>query len=402
MVGRMTALRLTPMRKTALGAADLAGSPRAADLAGSPRAADLAGSPRAPVSGSGWRVGQVIDARYEIVELLWSGASAHVCRVRHRVLGRCFALKTLRAERLRNPAAVERLLREARALASLNHPNIISVLDSGWLPSGEPYFIMEYAEGVALDCWLRQGPIDTDVAVEVASSICEALEAAHQLGIVHRDLKPENVWVDRRGGVCSVKVLDFGLAQVSGQLRLTHPSTTHGTPEYMSPEQAMGAPIDGRSDLYALGVMLYEMLCGRLPFEAESTVGVTQQHRYAPVPPFRRWLPLDSGAFRLEPIVGRCLEKTPQARFESAAQLWRALAPLRARRETLKLPGATRLAPSSGASWLEPPASSLREAPPARRLSHTALLLWIVIGSCLGALLYALYLWGAVFAGHGV
>src|SRR5262245_61349569 len=108
MVGLMTALRLTPVRDTAPGA-----------------------GPQ-----SGWRVGQVIDGRYQIVELLWSGATAHVCRVRHRVLGRCFALKTLRAERSRNPAAVERLLREARALASLNHPNIISVLDSGWLPSG--------------------------------------------------------------------------------------------------------------------------------------------------------------------------------------------------------------------------------------------------------------------------
>ena len=366
----MTALRLTPVRNTAPG--------------------------HGPQSG--WRLGEVIDGRYQIVDLLWSGATAHVCRVRHRVLGRCFALKTLRAERSRNPAAVERLLREARALASLNHPNIISVLDSGWLPSGEPYFIMEYAAGEALDRWMQQGPIDADVAVEVASSICEALEAAHQLGIVHRDLKPENVWVDRRGGACSVKVLDFGLAQVAGQLRLTHPSTTHGTPEYMSPEQAMGAAIDGRSDLYALGVMLYEMLCGRLPFEAESTVGVIHQHRYAPMPPFRRWLPPDSAALRLEPIVARCLEKTPQARFESAAQLWRALAPFRARRETLKLlPGAARLAPSSPgypASRL-PPASALHETPPARRLSHAALLLWIGVGSCLGGLLYALYLWGA-------
>ncbi|HEU4580748.1 MAG TPA: serine/threonine-protein kinase [Polyangiaceae bacterium] len=348
-------------------------------------------------------MGQVIDGRYEIIELLWSGATAQVCRVRHRVLGRCFALKTLRAERSRNPAAVERLLREARALASLNHPNIIAALDSGWLPSGEPYFIMEYAEGVALDRWLQQGPIDPDLALEIASSICEALEAAHRLGIVHRDLKPENVWVDRRGGVCSVKVLDFGLAQVSGQLRLTHPSTTHGTPEYMSPEQASGAALDGRSDLYALGVMLYEMLCGRLPFEAESTVGLIQQHRYAPVPPFERWLPATSSAFRLEPIVARCLEKAPQARFESAAQLWRALAPFRARRQTLRLlSGPPRLGFVPAAFGLGPPASSLHEAAPKRRLKHAALLLWILVGSCLGGLLYALYLWGAVFAGQNL
>src|SRR4051812_34122199 len=176
----MTALRLTPVKHTASGFGS-----------------ECSGSEWHRPEG-GFRVGQVIDDRYQIVELLWRGATAHVCRVRHHILGRFFALKTLRAERGRNPELVERLLREARALASLNHPNIISVVDSGWLPSGEPYFVMEYAEGVALDRWLQDGPIDADVALEVAIGICDALEAAHRLGIVHRDLKPENVWVERR------------------------------------------------------------------------------------------------------------------------------------------------------------------------------------------------------------
>jgi serine/threonine-protein kinase len=182
-------------------------------------------------------------------------------------------------------------------------------------------------------------------------------------------------------------VLDFGLAQVSGQLRLTHPSTTHGTAEYMSPEQATGAPSDARSDLYSVGVLLYEMLCGRLPFDADSYLGLTQQHRYAPVPPFQRWLPPESRAFRLEPIVRRCLEKEPEPRFASAAELGRALAPYRAGGQTLKLPSS----PLRPAIEL-PVARNLRASAAPRRLSYATLLWWVVVGTGVGGLLYELLL----------
>jgi serine/threonine protein kinase len=364
MVGLMTARRLTPVKHTAPG--------------------------QGPAQG--WHVGQLIDDRYEIVELLSSGAMARVCRVRHRVLGRTLALKALRAEWSRDHDSVRRLLREARALASLEHPNIISVLDCGWLPSGEPYFVMEYAEGVSLERWMSEGPVDADVAVEVAAGICDALDAAHRLGIVHRDLKPENVWVDRRAGLCAVKVLDFGLAQVSGQERLTRPSVAHGTAEYMSPEQAAGETIDARSDLYALGVMLYEMLCGRLPFDADAYVGLAHQHRYAPVPPFRRWLPPSSGAFKLEPLIRRCLEKAPALRFESAAQLGFALAPFRAKGKTLRLPGLARKQPPAKPLSLQRKRGfwgtrPLRARRATGRLSYATLLLWVVIGAFAGGLL---------------
>jgi len=334
-------------------------------------------------------VGQLIDHRYQVVELLWSGVTAYVYRVRHPVLGRTFALKTLRAECCSDAEWVQRLSREARMLATLSHPNIVAVVDSGWLPTGEPYFVMEYAEGVSLESWIREGPLEPDVAAEVGIGICDALEAAHALGIVHRDLKPENVWVERRGGVCSVKVLDFGLAQSRGQRRLTHPSTTYGTPVYMSPEQAEGVSADGRTDIYSLGVALYEMLCGRPPFDADSYLGLAHQHRYAPPPPFSRWLRPGSAALRLEPVVARCLEKDATRRFESAARLRDALEPFRARGETLRL---------------TPPAARARlrgwklrtEAQPqpvvtgdaaATRLRFSTLGWWMLVGSCLGGLI---------------
>src|SRR6185436_4048760 len=165
----MTALRLTPVKNTARGfRAEGFRTERfrtqgsGTEESGAENSGREDSGTERQGSESSFRVGQLIDGRYQIVELLWKGATAHVCRVRHRILGRFFALKTLRAEWGRNPELVQRLLREARALASLNHPNIISVVDSGWLGSGEPYFVMEYAEGVALDGWLREGPIDVD------------------------------------------------------------------------------------------------------------------------------------------------------------------------------------------------------------------------------------------------
>ena len=336
-------------------------------------------------------VGDVIDERYEIVDLLSSGATSEVYRVRHRVLGRTLALKTLRTECARDAEACGRLLREAKALGALDHPNIVTVTDWGWLREGEPYFVMEYVAGVPLERLLEtQVPLDPGVAVEVAVGVCEALEAAHRLGIIHRDLKPDNIYVVSRRGQNQVKVLDFGLARVLGHGRLTRPNTTQGTPEYMSPEQAMGREVDARTDLYSLGVTLYQMLCGQRPFGADSYMALAHQQMYAPVPPFRQWLPEQSAALALEAVVARCLEKDRDARFTSARQLANALGPHRVPDKTLRLPRLRRSLPSS----------SFADSQRSRQTLHYGKVLhWVVVGCCLGALMLVLVYW--LGAGHG-
>lgn len=357
-------------------------------VASSPAPATGAAETRARRAGP-FAVGQTIDGRYQVAEVLANGPSADVYRVRHRVLGRSLALKALRPECSRDTELCGRFLREAKALGALDHPNIVKITDSGWLAAGQPYFVMEYVEGVPLERLLAQrGPLAAAQAIEAALGICEALEAAHQLGIIHRDLKPDNVYVVSRGGESTVKVLDFGLARVVGEARLTRPNTTQGTPEYMSPEQAMGREVDARTDLYSLGVTLYEMLCGRRPFMADSYVALAHQHMYAPPPPFRQWLTESSPALALEPMVARCLQKDPRARYSSARELALVLSPLRSSDRTLRLPVGGR-----GAPPVAPRA--VRPKPPSRMgsLRYGRLLHWAVVGCCLGTLTLVLVYW---------
>jgi serine/threonine-protein kinase len=268
-------------------------------------------------------LGTIVDNRYQVIGLLGEGGMGSVYRVRHTSLGRFFALKALRRDMSTESDLAQRFMREAKAAAAISHPNVVHITDFGTLPSGQPYFVMELFEGRSLAWLIRHGgPIPAARAVRILRQVCEALGAAHAAGIIHRDLKPDNIHV---GGVLAdreiVKVLDFGLAKVAGASRLTRAGIVFGTPHYMSPEQALGEPVDHRADMYALGIVMYEMFTGKVPFEADTYMGVLTKHMYmAPAPP-SQVLGGTRELGALETVTLRCLEKKPERRYADMAEL---------------------------------------------------------------------------------
>ncbi len=272
-------------------------------------------------------LGSIVDDRYEVLAVIGEGGMGRVYRVRHRRLGRSFAMKALRLDLARESVLTERFIQEARAAAVLTHPNVVQINDFGTLASGQPYFVMELLEGRTLTRILREeGPIDPLRCLTIARQIAEALAAAHSMGVIHRDLKPDNVILIRPTGAhMTVKVLDFGLAKVAVSSRLTRPGVVFGTPHYMSPEQASGEPFDHRVDIYALGIMMFEMVTGRVPFEADTYMGVLSKHMYA-APPKPREYHAPAGALSgFEEIIAGCLAKNPVERWPSMTDLARRL-----------------------------------------------------------------------------
>jgi len=279
--------------------------------------------PDAPTSGADPYIGATIDGRYEVESLIGEGGMGVVYRCTHTIIGKKVAMKVLRADMARSEEVVGRFLNEARSASSIGNPHIIDISDFGRLPDGATYFIMEYLEGTSLSGAAERGPLALDRVGTIAIQLCEALAAAHDVGIVHRDLKPENIFLVRRGSQRDfVKVLDFGIAKVgSTGGRFTQAGQVFGTPHYMSPEQAAGTNVDHRADIYAVGVLLYELVTGRLPFDADTFMGILSQHMYKePEPPstFLQFQRLDPD---LERIILCCLKKDPDDRYQRMADL---------------------------------------------------------------------------------
>jgi serine/threonine-protein kinase len=270
-------------------------------------------------------VGMVLDSRYRVSRILGEGGMGIVYEAFHQRIDRKVAIKVLREDFSSRPDVVERFRREAKSASRIGHPNIVDVMDFGDTPLGSSYFVMEMLEGEDLaDLLSREVRLSPSRAVAIAYQCCRALAAAHEKGIVHRDLKPENIFLLERGGFPDfVKLVDFGVAKMteldhaegSGGRKLTRTGMIFGTPEYMSPEQANGQPLDHRVDIYALGIILYETLTGSVPFEGESFMAVLSKHAVQTVPPLREMWPGLSVSPELEAVVMCALTKSRDQRY---------------------------------------------------------------------------------------
>lgn len=276
-------------------------------------------------------VGRSIEDRYDVVRLLGAGAMGAVYEVRHKRLGKRFAMKVIHAELAQVPEFVARFEQEARACSFLEHANCIAVTDFGRAKSGELYLVMEYVEGQALGDLIEEKPLRVREALEITAEILSGLVHAHEAGIIHRDMKLDNVMrVDSGGGRVAIKILDFGIAKVpvnAADGKLTQAGIIFGTPEYMAPEQAVTTQVDARADLYAVGVMLFQLLRAHPPFRAEGHVELLNIKLTTPAPTLDDVAP---GRFapELSAFVARALEREPSKRFATAREMLAELEPL--------------------------------------------------------------------------
>jgi len=357
-------------------------------------------------------LGRVVNDRYRIVEVLGQGGMGRVYKALQSPLDRMVALKILAAGPDRDPNFYKRFFLEASVTAKLTHPNTITLYDYGRTEDGIFFIAMEYLDGRTLSQAMQQeGPLSQERAIHVAQQICRSLREAHALGIIHRDLKPANVMLLRQYDDHDfVKLLDFGLVKFfhaeNPDCDITNAGTFMGSPHYIAPEQARNQGPDQRCDIYSLGVLLYQMLTGKVPFTAPNPVDIILKHLHeTPVPPrqVRPDLPIDP---RMESIVLRCLAKERAGRFQSMDELLGALKALRQQLtgstgplSTPSTPDAVR--PVRPVRPPPPPPAALEEAPPERlrfagvgEARGSMRSLWIATGVAILAAVALTWIWG--------
>lgn len=267
-----------------------------------------------------FEAGQIVNGKYEILESLGQGGMNDAFKARDRATGRLVVLKVPLASLIGDPSTFSRYERELEIGKRLHHPNIQQLVEDGRLDGGvAPYLVLEYVDGILLREYLSEhAPLAVDEAVSIAGQLAGALGYCHETGVVHRDLKPENILIQRDG---TVKLVDFGIALLKGARRLTFRrlSTGFGTPDYMAPEQVQGDRGDARTDVYAVGVMLFEMLTGEVPYQGDSPLAVMSQRVTSDAPLLRTRRPELPPV--VEAVVWRALRREPAERYASMADL---------------------------------------------------------------------------------
>jgi serine/threonine-protein kinase len=277
-----------------------------------------------------WQIGTVVRGKYRILARLGEGGMAVVYKAHHELLDELRALKVIKPDLARDTEFMSRFKNEAIMARKLNHPNAVHVDDLDIAEDGLPFIAMELVVGDSLKTLVqRSGPLPVSLVLDVASQVCEALDAAHKLGLIHRDIKPENIFlIAQRRGHPQAKILDFGISRLreetTGLQGLTQTGMVIGTPEYMSPEQAVGKrgiELDGRSDLYSLGIVMYRMLTGKLPFQAGSSMEIMLQHLRTPPKPPHLLKPELAIPEAVSSIVMKALEKDREKRYATGAEM---------------------------------------------------------------------------------
>jgi serine/threonine-protein kinase len=342
-------------------------------------------------------VGMVLAGRYVVKSRIGEGGMGLVYEGLHRGIDKRVAIKVLRDDLSRRPEVVARFRQEAKSASRIGHENIVDISDFGETTRGASYFVMEFLDGEDLANVLgREVTVDSDRVCGIVLQCCRALSATHAKGIVHRDIKPENIFLTKRNGVDDfVKIVDFGIAKMSDietdgapGRKLTKTGMIFGTPEYMSPEQAAGKDLDHRVDVYALGIILYECLAGRVPFEGDTFMGVLTQHLFAELPPIAEMNPNAEVSRELDLVIRKALAKDPADRYQDTEELAEAITCAldgRLSRATVKTP------PSA----FGPPSLSYLAPVPRRKTSRwvwaatasgaIAALAWVALGPASGS-----------------